>query len=329
VIVPLEPGKQTIELQAIDLRGNQVGMATATVTTTAASPLLNGLRVTELNYHPSEPSLAEQAAGWVDSEDFEFVEVTNVGQTPLDLTGVRFVQNQPNGSSEGIGFDFPGVQLPAGQSLIVAANVAAFAARYGNALNLMGAYEGQLSNGGETITLVGPGGETIQQFAYDDQWYSETDGSGPSLQIRSPSTTPLTDWSHPNAWTPSRKGGGTPGHAPLPDFNADGRLTERDIDLLCAAMDGPDLRFDLDDDSDIDLDDLDMLVVSAMRSRIGDSNLNGRFDTGDLVLIFQRGEFEDSVVGNSTWADGDWNCDGDFTTADLVFALQRGGLDPE
>jgi hypothetical protein len=56
----------------------------------------------------------------------------------------------------------------------------------------------------------------------------------------------------------------------------------------------------------------------------GDSNLDGLFDSRDLVLIFQAGEYEDLVVGNASWADGDWNRDGDVTSADLVFAFQAG-----
>ncbi len=57
----------------------------------------------------------------------------------------------------------------------------------------------------------------------------------------------------------------------------------------------------------------------------GDSNLDGRFDSADLVHIFQTGEYEDSIVGNSTWLDGDWDGDREFTTADLVLAFQSGG----
>ncbi|MCA9196079.1 MAG: tandem-95 repeat protein, partial [Planctomycetales bacterium] len=55
---------------------------------------------------------------------------------------------------------------------------------------------------------------------------------------------------------------------------------------------------------------------------IGDSNLDGIFNTSDLVTIFQIGEYEDTVAGNSTWIEGDWNGDGDFNTSDLVFAFQ-------
>ena len=59
-------------------------------------------------------------------------------------------------------------------------------------------------------------------------------------------------------------------------------------------------------------------------ARPGDANLDGVFDTADLVQILQIGEYEDTVAGNSVWQDGDWNQDGDFDVHDLVFALQHG-----
>ncbi|MEZ6120656.1 MAG: FG-GAP-like repeat-containing protein [Pirellulaceae bacterium] len=55
----------------------------------------------------------------------------------------------------------------------------------------------------------------------------------------------------------------------------------------------------------------------------GDANGDGRFDSSDLVQIFQAGHYEDAVDRNSTKAEGDFNGDGDFTTADLVFAFQH------
>ena len=57
----------------------------------------------------------------------------------------------------------------------------------------------------------------------------------------------------------------------------------------------------------------------------GDANRDGVFNSSDLVQVFQRGEYEDEIIDNSTWEDGDWNGDGDFTTADLVLAFQSGG----
>ena len=53
----------------------------------------------------------------------------------------------------------------------------------------------------------------------------------------------------------------------------------------------------------------------------GDSNHDGRFDSSDLVVVFAAAEYEDDIVGNSTFEEGDWNGDGDFTTAELVFAF--------
>ncbi|MCA9211800.1 MAG: trypsin-like serine protease [Planctomycetales bacterium] len=59
----------------------------------------------------------------------------------------------------------------------------------------------------------------------------------------------------------------------------------------------------------------------------GDANLDGVFNSSDLVKLFQRGEFEDSIQGNSNWQDGDWDGDGDFTTRDLVLAFQYGSYE--
>lgn len=56
----------------------------------------------------------------------------------------------------------------------------------------------------------------------------------------------------------------------------------------------------------------------------GDADLDGRFNSQDIVQVFQRGEYEDTVAGNSTWTDGDWNQDGECDSNDLVLAFQQG-----
>ena len=59
----------------------------------------------------------------------------------------------------------------------------------------------------------------------------------------------------------------------------------------------------------------------------GDSNGDGFFNTSDLVMVFQAGEFEDGTPSNSTFEEGDWNGDGDFDTGDLVLAFQAGNFE--
>ncbi len=55
----------------------------------------------------------------------------------------------------------------------------------------------------------------------------------------------------------------------------------------------------------------------------GDTNRDGIFNSTDLILAFQAGEYEDTIAGNSVWTDGDWNGDGEFDSSDIVFAFQR------
>ncbi|MEZ6115113.1 MAG: hypothetical protein R3C28_00850 [Pirellulaceae bacterium] len=45
------------------------------------------------------------------------------------------------------------------------------------------------------------------------------------------------------------------------------------------------------------------------------------------MMVFQAGEYEDSLVRNSNWSDGDWNGDGEFTSSDLVLAFAAGGYE--
>lgn len=110
------------------------------------------------------------------------------------------------------------------------------------------------------------------------------------------------------------------------DFNQDQQIDSQDIDLICAAMHANDVdpQFDLDQNGTLDQADAAYLLDTILQIPLGDANLDGVFDSSDLVLIFQAGEFEDLVERNSGWADGDWNCDGEFDSGDLVAAFQAG-----
>lgn len=87
------------------------------------------------------------------------------------------------------------------------------------------------------------------------------------------------------------------------------------------------LHGDLDNDGDIDEADRMIWVHDVQNTYYGDSNLDGAFDSKDLVIVFQAGEYEDDLAQNSSWETGDWNGDLDFTSLDLVAAFQDGGFD--
>ncbi len=59
----------------------------------------------------------------------------------------------------------------------------------------------------------------------------------------------------------------------------------------------------------------------------GDSNLDGQFNSSDLVLVFTLGKYEDGVPFKAGWADGDWNGDAEFNSSDFVTAFAGGGFE--
>ena len=84
----------------------------------------SNLVVSELHYHPANPTTPAELAESSDRDDFEFLEFLNIGRAALDLTGIRF--------EAGITFAFPdNTVLKAGKRLLLIRNRAAFEARYG------------------------------------------------------------------------------------------------------------------------------------------------------------------------------------------------------
>jgi hypothetical protein len=106
-------------------------------------------------------------------------------------------------------------------------------------------------------------------------------------------------------------------------------LDATDIDMLTtevrAETHSP--LFDLNGDSLVDQEDRKVWVVNLRQTWFGDANMDSEFNSSDLVQAFQRGEYEDSTIDNSTWADGDWNGNGEFESGDLVVAFVEGGYE--
>lgn len=115
----------------------------------------------------------------------------------------------------------------------------------------------------------------------------------------------------------------------LGDFNHDDLLDIEDVNLLHDEILGENnsLRMDLDGNELVDSNDLVKWISEIKDTWVGDANLDGEFNTGDFVDVFQNGEYEDLIEGNSTWNEGDWNGDGDFTSGDFVIAFRDGGYE--
>jgi hypothetical protein len=93
-----------------------------------------------------------------------------------------------------------------------------------------------------------------------------------------------------------------------------------------ASFDDGDFHLVVGDSTQVDWARLDLTVGSRI---IGDSNYDGRFNTSDLVTVFQAAEYEDEIVGNSSWSTGDWNRDTEFSSTDLVVAFQAATFESE
>ena len=158
------------------------------------------LRITEIMYNPSPV-----AGNPTDAQEFEYIELKNIGPAPLDLTGVRF--------TSGVEFSFTGsavTTLAPGAKVLVVKNQAAFNTRYPSATGVAGQFLGTLDNNGETIRLEDAGGEKILEFAYNNSWYPITDGYGFSLAIVDENAYWDT-WGTKESWRPSGTVNGSPG----------------------------------------------------------------------------------------------------------------------
>ncbi|MBL9135744.1 MAG: lamin tail domain-containing protein [Verrucomicrobiales bacterium] len=154
------------------------------------------LRITEIHYHP-------QGTADRDGDDFEFLELKNVGSRELDLSGVSL--------TDGVSYRFPnGTRLAAGGFLVLARNAEAFSSRYVGQ-RAAGVYTGRLSNSGDRLALVHATGAEIFSASYDTRppWPPLADGDGFSL-VPALASGDL-DFNQPGSWRSSTRIGGSPG----------------------------------------------------------------------------------------------------------------------
>ena len=239
----------------------------------------SSLRISEVHYHPADPSPAEMAAGYTDADDFEFIELTNISDGVIDLTDVQLQKSTVEGNENGVDFVFAEgavTLLGPGEYVVVVEDLDAFGFRYGADINVAGQWSGKLDNSGEQLTLVA-GAQTIHQFSYSDRWHPQTDGQGPSLEIINVAGAMLADWGQPTSWRPSDQLGGSPGMpvaSPVPgDANGDGIFNSSDLVQV------------------FQIGEYEDGVPNNSTFAEGDWNGDGDFDSSDLVLAFQAGMY--------------------------------------
>ncbi|MFC1758118.1 dockerin type I domain-containing protein [Planctomycetota bacterium] len=111
------------------------------------------------------------------------------------------------------------------------------------------------------------------------------------------------------------------------DFDSSGRIDGDDVDAILEYYFDPTtptpssqelVDYDYDGSGTLDQADGMKFLNDVLMLWLGDANADGVFNSGDLVVMFKAGEFEDGDNENSTWSEGDVNFDQDFDSQDFV-----------
>jgi hypothetical protein len=111
------------------------------------------------------------------------------------------------------------------------------------------------------------------------------------------------------------------------DFNNSGALDMPDIDDLTGQSGSGTnpAAYDLNGDTLVDTADVTMWIKDLFNSWVGDADLNGEFNSGDLVQVLASGTYEADVP--AVWSTGDFDGSGRTDSSDLVAALADGGYE--
>lgn len=111
------------------------------------------------------------------------------------------------------------------------------------------------------------------------------------------------------------------------DIDGDGVCTVADLNQLAAGIEAGETDSSYDLNADGTVDDADRLywIGTLSGTWVGDSNLDGEFNSADIVAVFAVGKFETGSAAG--WEEGDWNGDGTFNSSDIVAAFTEGGFE--
>ncbi len=194
------------------------------------------LRITEIMYNPPG------------GRSFEYIELSNVGDTPVDLSGL---------SLNGVDFAFAqGAVIGVGTSIVLSSNLDpdGFALRYPG-VPVFDTFRGGLSNRVERLALLDPNGNVIESVDYrDDQgWPEAADRDGRSLERLDANGDP----DDPLNWMASDDSAGSPGRPNGAATAPRARINEVQASNLSAVANGtsfPDwVEFYNDTDQTLDI----------------------------------------------------------------------------
>jgi hypothetical protein len=111
------------------------------------------------------------------------------------------------------------------------------------------------------------------------------------------------------------------------DYNRNRTLDVGDLDLQADAivMGNNPPEYDLTGDGLVNTDDRVFWVHELKSTWFGDADLDGEFDSADLIRAFVAGKYETGEKAG--WAEGDWNGNGTFDSSDMVAAFVDGGYE--
>lgn len=135
--------------------------------------------INEVHYNPSDSIYFNSTINAMDTtsgRNFEFIELKNMGNNPVNLTDVQF--------TKGVSLQFDqNIIIQPGGFIVVAEDAFWFQQKYGFAPDAI--YTGKLENSGETIALADPLGNIIDSLTYDDNlpWDILADAGNYSLGL--------------------------------------------------------------------------------------------------------------------------------------------------
>lgn len=142
----------------------------------------SNLKVTEIHYHPTDSIIG---ADTISGKSFEFFELKNISEKPINLSGLKFTAS--------VDYNFPDNEILSPKKFfVIASKPKWFYERHGRAPS--GNFEDNFSNSSEQVIIANDNGKEIVNFTYSDTdpWPIDADGKGNTLSaaVRYPDGDP-------------------------------------------------------------------------------------------------------------------------------------------